>query len=515
MRKFGHSVKLDAQKPSQESLLKVMANRVLLSLGMLDKVETKAEMKLVENKGVILCSTEKLEQGSVVFMESESGRSALPDGTYTLENGMTITVKESVVEIVSGKAADNGTETDETELATAPVNEAVLMSAINKVIELSSAKEKANEELLKNKIAAALSKMPLTVPMQAKDNPTKTEMVTLSKHEVALMSVQERAYHIAMNAVAVHGSPKEANVKLASGQPTITSTYAGEFALPYISAAVLGGPTLGNNLVTIKENVGPKGVTVKTLAVANIIQAAGCDFLHQGTVALDERKLIPVDLKTNIEICKTPYLSDWEAMSMGRGRMGKQLPPNFSSYFLTEIAAIIAGSFETRVWQGVAGAGAFDGFDVILDDGSDIAITGGAVTPANVITKLRLAIAEVPQALKFNPNLRVYVAGDIALAYVQQLGDQGFMNEYQAGVKPLNIDGYQMVYCPGKTAGSITICTPDQLWFGTDLVSDMSSAKVLDMEDVDGSDNVRIVMKYTGGCQIAVRGDIVHGLQAA
>jgi len=518
MKRFGHSIKLEAAKTNQDSYLKRMAVAVLLSIGLLDKIEATVEMKLIGDKGVILCSTDKLETGSVVFMKSEKGRTTLADGEYSLEDGMKFSVKESVVELKLEESADPKPADPKAADQKAPVNEEVLLAAINKVISLSSQKELANEELLKNKIALAISKIPLVAPLGGDDTSEgKGEMVMLSKHEVAIMSTHERAYHIAGNLIAKHGVQRGANLKLASGEPTITSTYAGAFALPYIAAAILGGQTLGNNLITVKQNVGPKGVTVKTLAVADIIQAASCDFTHQGSVDLDERKLLTTDLKTNIEVCKTPYLQDWEAMSMGAGRMGKQLPPNFQSFFLMEIAAIIAGAFETKVWQDTlaTGAGHFDGLDVVLTDGDEIDLTGGAVTAANVITKLRIAIANVPQALKFNPNTRVYVGGDVALAYVQKLGDQGFMNEYQTGVKPLNIDGYQLVYVPGKTAGSITICTPDQLWFGTDLLSDLASAKLLDMEDKDGSDNVRVIMKYTGGVQIGVRGDIVHGVQAA
>jgi hypothetical protein len=48
------------------------------------------------------------------------------------------------------------------------------------------------------------------------------------------------------------------------------------------------------------------------------------------------------------------------------------------------------------------------------------------------------------------------------------------------------------------------------LFFGTDLVSDHTEIKMLDMGDLDGSDNIRVVAKFTGGTQHAQGGDIVR-----
>jgi len=48
------------------------------------------------------------------------------------------------------------------------------------------------------------------------------------------------------------------------------------------------------------------------------------------------------------------------------------------------------------------------------------------------------------------------------------------------------------------------------LFFGTDLLSDHTEIRMLDMADLDGSDNVRVVAKYTAGVQHAQGGDIVR-----
>ena len=47
------------------------------------------------------------------------------------------------------------------------------------------------------------------------------------------------------------------------------------------------------------------------------------------------------------------------------------------------------------------------------------------------------------------------------------------------------------------------------LFFGTGLLSDHNEVKVIDMADIDGSQNVRVIMRYTAGVQIGNISDVV------
>jgi hypothetical protein len=48
------------------------------------------------------------------------------------------------------------------------------------------------------------------------------------------------------------------------------------------------------------------------------------------------------------------------------------------------------------------------------------------------------------------------------------------------------------------------------LYFGTGLLSDNQQIKVIDMADVDGSENVRMVMRFTSSVQVGIMSDIVE-----
>ena len=49
----------------------------------------------------------------------------------------------------------------------------------------------------------------------------------------------------------------------------------------------------------------------------------------------------------------------------------------------------------------------------------------------------------------------------------------------------------------------------ENLTFGTGLLSDHNEVKLLDMSELDGSDNVRIIMKMNAGVQYASIEDVV------
>lgn len=88
---------------------------------------------------------------------------------------------------------------------------------------------------------------------------------------------------------------------------SITTTYAGEFAGEYISAALLSGNTLNNGGITIKPNIKYKEV-IKKIATNSIVKDATCDFDPTSTVTLTERILTPSELQVNLQLCKKIFI---------------------------------------------------------------------------------------------------------------------------------------------------------------------------------------------------------------
>ena len=68
----------------------------------------------------------------------------------------------------------------------------------------------------------------------------------------------------------------------------ITTTYAGEFAGTYVSAALLSGKTLAENLITLKPNIKLKEV-MKKVDTTDLVKDATCDFDATSTLPITDR----------------------------------------------------------------------------------------------------------------------------------------------------------------------------------------------------------------------------------
>ena len=300
----------------------------------------------------------------------------------------------------------------------------------------------------------------------------------------------------------------------------ITTTYAGEFAGKYVSAALLSGNTIANGLIEVKPNVKYKEV-LKRVSIDGIVANATCDFSDTSTLDLTEKILEPKELQVNLELCKTPFQSDWEAVSMGYSAHDN-LTSNFSDYFIGNISAKLAEKKEQDIWSGTAGAGSFDGFATLLAADADLPaaneVTGTTVTAANVIDELGKVVDAIPSALYGNEDLYIYVSQNIWRAYKRALGGfqangqgaNGFMA--QGNNQDIDIqyfDGVKVVAANGLADNTMIAAEKSNLFFGTGLLADHNEVKVLDMADLDGSKNVRFIMRYTAGVQYAVVEDIV------
>jgi len=302
----------------------------------------------------------------------------------------------------------------------------------------------------------------------------------------------------------------------------ITSTYAGEFAGIYISAALLSANTIDKGGVEVMPNIKYKSTMKKVATASSIIGNASCDF--SGTadqVTLTERLLQPEEFQVNLEFCKQDFVSDWEAAQMGYSAFDK-MPPKFSDFIIGHVAGLVAEKTENNIWEGVnANAGEFDGLVTLALADADVVdvASHAAVTAANVIDKLGSIVDAVPSALYNKEDLHIYVSQNIARAYVRALGgfatsigaagtDSKGTQWYNAGGQ-LSFDGVKIFVANGLADDTAMAAQKSNLYFGTGLLSDMNEVKVLDMSDLDGSQNVRVIMRFTSGVQYGIGSDIV------
>jgi len=308
--------------------------------------------------------------------------------------------------------------------------------------------------------------------------------------------------------------------------PTITTTYAGEAASGYIAAALLSANTLDKKLVTIMPNVKFKSVLQK-LDVSGIVQDASCDFTTSGSVAISERILQPKELQVNLQLCKQEFVDSWEALQLGFSAFD-EIPKNFNDFLVSYVGGKVAEATEQSIWQGTNVNGQFLGFQAdfsasiaaggstaVLAAKSGSIVISGSVTSANVLDKLNSVVNTIPDTVYGKPDVLLYVSTNVAKAYQQALaggaiGANGWNNQMNVGEKPFNFNGIEIVWCPGMSSDKIVAAQKSNLFFGTGLMSDYNEVKVLDMANIDGSQNYRIIMRYTAGVEFGIGQDIVY-----
>lgn len=302
---------------------------------------------------------------------------------------------------------------------------------------------------------------------------------------------------------------------------SITTTYAGEFSGKYIAAALLSAPTLEKGGMTIMPNVKYKQV-IKRVATDDIIKNATCDYDPTSTITLTERVLQPESFQVNLTLCKSDFRSDWDAIQMGYSAFDV-LPKSFADFLIAHAAEKVAAGMETSIWQGVnATAGQFAGImtqlttDAALPAAQEVA--GTTVTAANVITELGKIVDACPAALYGKEDLKVYVSSNIYRAYVRALGGfaaagvgaNGYDNKgTNQSLSDLYFDGVPVFLANGLAANTALLSQTSNLYFATGLMNDMNEVRVIDMADNDGSQNVRVVMRFTADAKYGFASDVV------
>ena len=303
-------------------------------------------------------------------------------------------------------------------------------------------------------------------------------------------------------------------------QPSVTTTYAGEFAGKYIAAALLSARTLDNGYITIMPNVKFKSV-IQRLAVDSIVNDASCDFVTSGTVALTERILEPKELQVNLELCKQEFVDSWQALQLGFSAFDT-IPATFTDFLVSYVGGKVAEATEVSIWQGNSATnGQFQGIfnelsSSVLAGGVNAPVTSsvsGSITSANVLTALNALVDAIPATVYGKEDIYIYLPTNVAKAYQQALaggaaGANGYNNQLNVGEKPMNFNGVELALCPGLPASAMVAAQKSNLFFGTGLMSDYNQVKVLDMEDLDGSQNFRVIMRYTADTVFGIGNDI-------
>ena len=308
-----------------------------------------------------------------------------------------------------------------------------------------------------------------------------------------------------------------------------SSSYAGENALQYISAALTTADSIANGYVTLLENVKFKQVLNVFSNDGNLIQAFGCDFVTAGQLTLAERVLTVTELMVNLQFCKEQFRSTWESLNTGRGFINDEMPKNIEDYILLYVSGIIQEAIEYNLWQGnydasgttypysdfngicqllEADAGTID-VDLTETDGTTAAtaLTSGA----QVVTNLNLMVNAMPTPIRNKERFRFFMSRKTQDLYLQRLAELGTDYKYFSndGSSKFLYNGYEVIAPAGFPDDTILYAESANMFFGTDVAGDFNQAVLIDLTNIDGSDKVRTAWRFTGGVQVGVTANCI------
>ena len=293
-------------------------------------------------------------------------------------------------------------------------------------------------------------------------------------------------------------------------------TYAGEAARPYVAAAILSADSIANNYISVLENVHSTAV-LRKFSGAAIQLNDDCAFTTPGSgqLTLGEAVLIATALKVNEQVCNADLRATWESTQM-RGQ-SSAAPADFTTYVAQYVAAKVAAGIEQNMWAGKYAlatggtTGAVNSFAGIMNAivaGSPThetaaagAFTGDAHATTGILTHLAALTADAPDAIAGDSAAKIFMGRGAAQLYYSALAatySVPFLNDGLVA----RYAGYDVITPAGFPNDTLLLSKVDNLYFGTNLLTDHIQASVLDLQGVTGDDVTRVIMQFSGGCQV-------------
>ncbi len=299
---------------------------------------------------------------------------------------------------------------------------------------------------------------------------------------------------------------------------TVTqANFNGKAAGFYISAALKASNSL--DYLTMIENIKYKSNIQALNQTVDSVVDATCNFSSVGTLALTEKVLEPKNLQVNVDLCKEDMLDSWEALQMRAGAGGNP-SATFEDYVISYMGGIIAEATEDSIWSGTNVAGQFNGFlglvtGLLLPGPDPTVVQDGAAaapyTAGNIIANLQSAVAAIPTTTLGKEDLHIYMSQRSYQYYIGAVSTLGYVNAYNMnGDYVPMFEGYKLAVCNGMEENQMVVAQKSNLFFGTDLLSDATRIALMDMSALDGSNNLRLVCRYSAGVQTGTGADIVR-----
>lgn len=260
---------------------------------------------------------------------------------------------------------------------------------------------------------------------------------------------------------------------------------------------------------------------IATTVFGSLLQASTCSFTTDSGTKLSATTIDVAACSAMAELCRFDLEQSFLSLEMAKGSNASFEVANFMNFYWSEMANKIGEEIETIRWIGNTGVGAYSGTNAYkaLADGYEkrltadtqvVDVTLTAATQHSVLSNFAAVLAALPASVDVtNPNLRFYVASNVAKCYMIATNTTNTQVNV-TGKLPLQYLGIPIVVCPGMSSSKMVLCDKNNLIYAFDGEGDGKELKAVNLEDTTAEPLLRTRANLKMGFYIVNGAEIVY-----
>jgi hypothetical protein len=262
------------------------------------------------------------------------------------------------------------------------------------------------------------------------------------------------------------------------------TTYAGEVAAQFAIKAITGADTISGGHVYVKDGIKKKYTIPRWDAdYEDFIQDRAATPTSKGSMDVDGKVLNPEDYMIYMEFNPRDFEDHWYATQLNPAIIDRALPATVESVVVQGVMARHAKYFNKAIWNNdTTTSGIYkywngflknaQGDSDVIDVSSPITLTAG-----NIVAEFERGFVQIPDALKFDLNMKFYVSYATYELYQQAQAAQTYKGVDFTSMGRDTYKGLKVVKIADFPADSYMIAkgmsTPESnLWVGINSFSD-------------------------------------------
>ena len=244
-------------------------------------------------------------------------------------------------------------------------------------------------------------------------------------------------------------------------------------------------------------------------SVSELFQTYSCAFEANGSVSLAEQWIEPFNMKINLQECYDTFWPTFMAEETRRAYVGENTPRTFFEWFFNDmLIKQMKREYEEIFWNGDTSkeSGILklgDGIVKKLENTEAKKVDGAVLTVDNILDQIT-AVAALADINVDDADYKIFINKGQMKILKTALGNEKIFNNYvwnnftKEGEK---VYAYGFEVVPTRIAKDTILLAPNKnLILGYDLESDQTSFQILDLSQVTGDNEFRVIAM----CNMAV-----------